>query len=68
MGGVLFTRIVLGLLLAEAVGGSVGIPGGGGKEKSAVGEVLGVGVVSRVFAANFSLIGVPIVVSFLVRV
>ena len=64
----MFTRIVLGLLLAGVVGGGVGIPGGGGKEKSAVGEVLGVGVVSRVFAANFSFFGVPIVVRFLVRV
>ena len=54
MGGMLFTRTVLGLLLAGVVGGGVGIPGGGGKEKSAVGEVLGVGVVFRVFAANFS--------------
>ena len=64
----MFSRIVLGLLLAGVVGGSVGIPGGGGKEKSAVGEVLGVGVVSRVFAANFSFLGVLIVVRFRVQV
>ena len=61
MGGVLFTRIILGLLLAGVVRGGVGIPGGEGKEKSAVGKVLGLGVVSGGFVANISFLGVPII-------
>ena len=48
LGCLLFTRIVLGLLVVGVVGGSAGIPRGGGKVRSAVGEVLGV------FAANFT--------------
>ena len=52
MEGVLVPRVVLGILLGGFVEGSVGIPGEGGKGWPAVGEVLGVSAVFRLFTAN----------------